>query len=164
MVDCFETMVQMEADRLANRKVLIIGTRFTASQRLYPDLLRVALPGVRTDAVAATALERAIARFESWNSADDTVLTDELRRAIGDADVVVLACTCFPMVTADLESLFPGVIFLDPGAYCAGPVQASAAAQDRKLHIKITGEVVSAARAANFAKSYLGKGDIECCT
>ncbi len=163
MVDCFETMVQMEADRLADRRVLVISTEYTASQRLYLDILCAAVPGVRTDTIAATALERAIARFESWDNADDTVLTSELRRAIGNADVAVLACTCFPMVTAELESLFQGITFLDPSAYCAGLLQASAATQDRKLRIKVTGETVLAARVADFAKSYLGEGDIECC-
>jgi glutamate racemase len=39
MVDCFEALIKAEARQLANRKVLLIGTAFTASQSLYPDML-----------------------------------------------------------------------------------------------------------------------------
>jgi len=163
MVDCFEAMVKIEADRLANRKVLIVGTEFTASQRLYPDILSAALPGTRIDTIAATNLERKIARFQRWTSDEDTALTSDLKRAIEQADIVVLACTCFPMVRTELESLYPEVIFLDPGAYCSGILKQSAVAQNRKLTIKVTGTVVSPTRVTEFAKSYLDNGVNKCC-
>lgn len=158
MVDCFKLMVKIEADLLANRKVLVVGTAFTASQRLYPDILSTALSGIRTETIAATDLERRIARFQPWNSG--AVLTNDLRQAIGNTDIAVLACTCFPIVTAELQSLFPGVIFLNPGAYSSGLLQESAIAQHRKLYIKVTGKVVSTARTTDFAKSYLGNMDV----
>jgi len=161
MVDCFNAMVKIEADRLANRKVLVIGTEFTASQRLYPDILNATVPGIRTDTVAATELERKIARFQTWDGAQDTALTNDLRRAIGNTDIAVLACTCFPMIAAELESLFPTVIFLDPGAYCSGLLNENAIAQHRNLHIKVTGKVVSTAQATDFARSYLGRGTVD---
>jgi glutamate racemase len=161
MVDCFKAMVQAETARLANKRVLVIGTRYTAGQNLYPDILNAALPGARINTVAATALQRAIARLETWDSADESVLTGELRCALDDTDVAVLACTCFPMVAAELESLFPGVIFLDPGAYCLGLLNENAIAQHRNLRIKVTGKVVSTALATEFARSYLGHGSID---
>ena len=160
MVDCFEAMVKIEADRLAGRKVLVVGTEFTASQALYPDILNAALPGVRIDTVAATELERKVARFEPWDSEGNSVLTNDLRQAIENTDIAVLACTCFPMVTTELESLFPAVIFLDPGAYCSGFLKEGDSAQDRKLHITVTGEVVATTRVIEFAESYLNKGCI----
>jgi glutamate racemase len=161
MVDCFEAMVEIEADRLADRKVLIIGTEFTASQRLYPDILNAACPGIHTDTIAATDLERAIARFQSLDIAGGSVLRSDLRQAIESTDIAVLACTCFPMVRAELESLFPGVTFLDPGAYCSGLLNESSIAQHRQLRIKVTGDVVSTRRVTEFAKSYLGNGSIK---
>jgi glutamate racemase len=154
-------MVKIEADRLANRKVLVIGTEFTASQRLYPDILSAAVPGIRTDTVAATELERKIARFQTWDGAQDTALTNDLGRAIGNTDIAVLACTCFPMIAAELESLFPTVTFLDPGAYCSGLLNENAIAQHRNLHIKVTGKVVSTAQATDLARSYLGHGTVD---
>jgi glutamate racemase len=160
MVDCLEAMVNLEADRLSGSKILVIGTEFTASQHLYPDILAAALPGARAQTVAATKLERNIARLHPWNDEDKSVLTDELRQAIASTDIAILACTCFPLVRARLESLFPDVLFLDPGAYCAGRLKGIASAQDRKLHIKVTGDVVSAQSAANFARPYLGEGSI----
>jgi len=161
MVDCFKAMVQAEQARLANKKILIIGTRYTAGQNLYPDILHAALPDVRVNTVAATELERVIARLGTWDSADESVLTGELRRALDDTDIAVLACTCFPMVQAELESLFPGVVFLDPGAYCSGLMNKNAIARHRNLRIKVTGKVVSVARATDFARSYLGDGSID---
>jgi len=160
MVDCFAEMVKIEAERLVNRKVLIIGTEFTASQRLYPDILSAALPGIRIDTIAATKLERRIARFQPWDSKADNALTSDLKQAIENTDIAVLACTCFPMVRAQLESLFPAVIFLDPGAYCSNLLKASAVMQDRKLSIKVTGKVVSRTQVMDFARSYLNNASI----
>ena len=164
MVDCFEALVRAEKSQLANKNVLVVGTRYTASQSLYPDLVRAAIPNARTSSIAATELERVIARFEPWDSTDESVLTRKLRLALQDADVAILACTCFPIVMGRLESLFPGVTFLDPGAYYAGLLPKHAAIRDQRLRIKVTGDVVSAKRAVDFAESHLGTGDIECCT
>ena len=156
MVDCFGAMVKAEADRLANRKILIIGTAFTASQMVYPDILSTAIPGVQVDSMAASALERAIARFEPWESVGSSALSDELRRAIENTDVVVLACTCFPLVRARLKCLFPQVLFLDPADACADLLNKSIPNQGRTLQLKVTGDTVASARVADFAKSYLG--------
>ena len=158
MVDCFEAMIRIEADQLANRKILIIGTAFTVSQSLYPDMLGTALPGTRVNTVAATELERNIARFLPYNSEGDSVFTSDLRQAIENSDIVVLACTCFPMAKAELESQFPGVVFIDPGAYCSGLLEEDNSGEERKLTVKVKGDVVSRARVCEFAKSWLGSG------
>ena len=155
MVDCFDAMVTAEAERLANRKVLIIGTAFTTSQTVYPEILSAAIPGVQVDSMAATALERAIARFEPWESAGNAALTDELRRAIEGTDVAVLACTCFPLVRARLELLFPQVLFLDPAEACANLLNKSTPNPGRTLQLKVTGNTVAPARVTEFARSYL---------
>jgi glutamate racemase len=158
MVDCFEALVTVEADRLMNRKVLIIGTAFTASQSVYEEILSTAIPGVRVASMAATALEQAIARFEPWESAGNSVLPNELRRAIENTDVVMLACTCFPLVRARLESLFPQVLFLDPGEACADLLSKGTLHQGKTLQLKVTGSVVEPARVTAFARAYLGDG------
>lgn len=155
MVDCFTAMTRNEMERLAGRNVLIVGTEFTASQVLYPDLLRASVQDVRVSTVAATELERKIARFEARSIDDESVLTEELRRALENTDIAVLACTCFPMVKAELETRFPGVEFLDPGAYAARLLAGSAASKDRDLRIRVTGDDVSADRVKEFAVQYL---------
>ena len=157
MVDCFAAMVEVEADRLHDKDVLVVGTDFTASQMLYPDLLRESVPGVQAHAIGATDLERKIARFQPG----PLELTDELTQAIGTADVVALACTCFPIVQAELNSMFPHVLFLDPGAYCPGLPQGSCESQDNRLRIEVTGDVVSRDRVTEFARTYLGDGTID---
>lgn len=156
MADCFEAMIRIEAEKLANRKVLIIGTAFTASQSLYPDMLKTALPGIQVSTVAATELERRIARFLPWDSDGDSVFTFELQQAIEDSDIAVLACTCFPMAKVELKARFPGVQFIDPGTYCPGLLDEDSSGEERKLTLKIKGDVVSRTLVSEFAESYLG--------
>lgn len=157
MVDCFEAMVRAESERLAHQRVLVIGTEFTASQDVYPDLLETNLPGVSVNMAPATALERKIARFQPWEDSDNTVIDPQLRHALENTDVAILACTCFPMVRDRLQSMFPGTVFLDPGAYCPGLLPDSSNGSRSELVIRVTGEVVEQARVLEFARSYLDK-------
>jgi glutamate racemase len=158
MLDCLKAMAEAEAERLAANKVLVVGTAFTASQALYPDTLQSILPGTQVATVAATELERRIARFQPVDSSGTSVLTMELRQAIENTDVAILACTCFPMVKDMLQGQFPGVVFLDPGAYCTGLLQETVKTQDRFLEVQVEGDVVSRERVIEFARSYLGTG------
>ena len=162
MADCFAEMVQQEADRIAGKNLLVLGTEFTASQSLYSDIIEEVCPGTSVSTFAATELERKIARFGSWEGGTDPTLTRELRRAIDRAEIAILACTCFPMVMEDLEAVFPDVLFLDPGAYSAGLMPGDAGNRDNTLSVRVTGEEVSSARVVEFAESYLGVST--CCT
>ena len=62
------------------------------------------------------------------------------------------------MARAELESRFPGVLFVDPGTYCSGLLDEDSSREERKLTMKIKGDVVSRTRVSEFAKSYLGSG------
>lgn len=162
MADCFAEMVEQEADRIAGKNLLVIGTEFTANQSLYSEIVAQACPGANVSTFAATELEQKIARFGTWEGATDPTLTGELRRAIDRAEIAILACTCFPMVREDLEAVFPDVLFLDPGAYSAGLMRGHAGTRDNTLSVTVTGEEVSSARVVEFAESYLGVST--CCT
>ena len=162
MADCFAEMVKQEAGRIAGKKLLVIGTEFTAGQSLYSDIVEQVCPGTHVSTFAATELERKIARFGNWEGEIDATLTGELRRALDRAEIAILACTCFPIVREDLEAVFPDVLFLDPGAYSAGLVPGHAGTGDKTLSVTVTGEEVSAARVVEFAESYLGVS--ACCT
>jgi len=161
MVDCFDAMVRLEAELLANKKVLVVGTAFTASQPLHAQILDRVIPGVCVDTIGATELERKIARFEPWEGVADPAITAELKNAIGNADVAILACTCFPMVRVDLEALFPDVVFLDPGAYCPALIEGHHEAGQKRLAIEVTGDQVPAASVVSFAKSYLDEESVD---
>jgi glutamate racemase len=155
MVDCFKAMLENESARLSDKRVLIIGTRFTANQRVYPDLLREHCAGVAVSTIAATELERSIARLEPWSAEDDSVITHALRAALAETEVAVLACTCFPMARSELEQQFPGVLFLDPGSYCPRLLEAPSAAQEQHLDLLVTGDAVAKERVLAFAEGYL---------
>lgn len=161
MVDCFRAMLKHEAGRFVNKRVLVVGTAFTAEQTLYAEAVDRVIPGASVDTIAATELERKIARFEGWDGAGDATLTAELKAAIDNADVVVLACTCFPMVQPDLEVMYPDVVFLDPGAYCSGLLASEGNEQHKNLSIEVTGDDVPAALVISFAKSFLDEESID---
>jgi len=160
MVDCLEALVRTEAPRLDGRRVLIIGTEFTASQSVYPGIFAAALPGVRVRTIGATDLERKIARFQSDENSLDALVGAALEQAIDETDIAVLACTCFPLARAGLEALFPNVLFLDPGEYCAGLLAQDGLDGKRRLSIKVTGDVVPVERVTEFAKTYLGSDSV----
>jgi len=160
MVDCLRALVQTEALRLDGRRVLIIGTEYTASQSVYPEVFAEALPATRVRTIGATGLERAIARFQIDENGMDDLIGPALAAALGETDAAVLACTCFPLVKAELESRFPDVLFLDPGEYCAGLLAQDGQDGRRKLSLKVTGGVVPAQRITEFAKSYLGSDSV----
>jgi len=160
MADCLAALVSAEAGRLAGRKVLVIGTQFTARQPDYPEILGSALSPARVSSIGATGLERRIARLQADEPGGGPLLDDALSRAIAETDVAVLACTCFPMVQARLQALFPGVLFLDPGAYCSGLLAQDAQDGKRTLSIRVTGDALPQARVTAFAKTYLGSDSV----
>ncbi len=160
MVDCLEAMVQKEAAVLTGRKTLIIGTEFTVSQGLYPEILRRSVSGTSVATIAATELERKIARFEPWEGQGDESLTAELRQAIENTDIAILACTCFPMVQADLAAMYPDVVFLDPGAWCPDLVSDESQVKCKQLSLEVTGNAVAEGRVFEYASSYLEVGSV----
>lgn len=155
MVDCFEEMVRAESGSLEYKKVLIVGTKYTASQNIFPEILTKGAPGVQVETIAATELERQVARIEPWDGETCSVLTSSLRQAIENTDVAVLACTCFPMVAVELRALFPDTIFLDPGTYCSKLLEKPDGDPAQELELRVTGHVVTEKQAADFARSYL---------
>lgn len=155
MVDCFRVMVKSESARLANKKILVVSTKYTASQDVYRDILTAEVAGVHVETIAATELERQIARIEPWDGESHEVLSNELRKAIESCDFAVLACTCFPMVESELQALFPNVSFLDPGEYCSEYLQMPNGTGTPELQLRVTGDVVKFSKASEFARSYL---------
>lgn len=160
MADCLEAMVRTEAARLDGLNVLIIGTEFTASQPVYPEIFATALPRTRVSAIGATELERKIARFQLEEGDVEPLVGAALERAIGEADAAVLACTCFPLVRSELESRFPRVLFLDPGEYCADLLKPDTAGLSRSLSIEVSGDAVAKERVTEFAKTLLGSDSV----
>jgi glutamate racemase len=154
MVDCFYNMTEMESSRLEGSKVLIVGTEFTASQPLYSDILASRHPGADVATIAATELERRIARISSL----EECISDDVTMAIKKADVVILACTCFPIIQDYLESLFSGVVFLNPGNYCPKLISSQNDNNEKDLKLIVTGNVVSASKVINFSKEYIDDG------
>lgn len=64
------------------------------------------------------------------------------------------------LVRSRLEALYPRVLFLDPGAYCAGLLNRTSDSKDKRLSCGVTGDVIPVGSVIEFAKSYLGSDSI----
>ncbi|MGW8268576.1 MAG: aspartate/glutamate racemase family protein, partial [Longimicrobiales bacterium] len=113
MVDFLEDLLCDSGSDVEGKTVCLLGTEFTVGQSLYPRLLaetgaRALLP------LPATRTERAIAHLRHDLPEERGVIQAEIGEAVKTADVVVLACTCFPLVGDLIRHLNPTVGLLDP--------------------------------------------------
>lgn len=67
----------------------------------------------------------------------------------------IAARTCLPVVQAELEAMFPKVMFLDPGACCAGPLRSTGEAQHGSLDFIVFGPRISRSLVGRFAGRYV---------
>ena len=99
---------------LRGERVCLMGTEYTVSSPVYAE--RIVSRGAR-DLVrlAATRTESAIAHLEHATEAGQEIIRAEIEDAIRNADTMVLACTCFPLVADLIRTIKPHVRLLDPG-------------------------------------------------
>ncbi len=147
MLDYTEALIRAKRDDIDGRNVVVLGTAFTAAQPVYADMLhRIARPESVTG-FAATGLERRVARLE-----DGPLFVDPgIEGALESADVVLLSCTCFPLIQAELEAAFPGTRFLAPGS------EATQTQSTKTLQLIVTGDVVQHSDVLQFARETLGE-------
>jgi hypothetical protein len=92
-----------------------MGTRFTVSEGTYEGLLRE--EGAREVVpLAATATERAVAHLEHESGRGARAIAGEIGDAIRRSDAVLLACTCFPLVSKQIRTMNPECELLDPAS------------------------------------------------
>jgi glutamate racemase len=113
MVDLVDALLGC-AD-LEGRRVCLMGTRFTVAQPLYRERLLKA--GARAVVpLAATVTEHVVARLAHRSREGRQAVAREIGDAIRGCDAVLLACTCFPMVTDIIHDLNPACLPLDPAS------------------------------------------------
>ena len=118
-----------------------MGTRFTVSQPVYRDrLMRAGAAEVLP--LAATRTERTVAHLRHETEEGRRTIVDEVGDTIRRADVVVLACTLFPLVGPLLLTINPGCLLLDPAAGIAGTLIGTWPAGTNRLTLGLTGRAV----------------------
>lgn len=114
MVDLIDKLLDKVAGELAGKRVCVMGTRYTVSRPVYASRLEAA--GVASVVpLAATRTERTIAHLEHASSAGRALIREEIAGGLDQADAVLLACTCFPLIADLVDAIRPGIRQLDPG-------------------------------------------------
>lgn len=141
MVRLLDRVLAAPASTVEGRRVCIMGTRFTVTQPVYRDrLLRAGAAEVLP--LAATRTEHTIAHLRHTSEDGRRDIVDEVGDAVRRADVVVLACTLFPLIGPLLLSVNPACRLLDPAAGIAGTLGGTSPAGTNQLTIAISGQAI----------------------
>jgi len=142
MVEFLEAILQAEGEGVRGQKVCLMGTEFTVSQPLYRRLLQEA--GAATfQPLPATQTERTIAHLEHGTLAGRATVIREIGPEVRAADTVLLACTCFPLVSDLVRELNPGVNLLDPARGVDGLELRAGGEGPNLLTVALTGDALS---------------------
>ena len=126
VVGVIEPGAQAAAQASKNKRVVVIGTEGTVASHAYQKALRL---------LGIDAHEKACPLFvplveEGWS---EHAVTDQVARIyldeafggeFGDADVLVLGCTHYPLIKPVLQRLEPGVTIVDSAESTARAVAA----------------------------------------
>jgi len=141
MVRLFDRALALPASTVEGLRVCLMGTRFTTTQPVYRDrLLRAGAAEVLP--LAATRTERAIAHLRHRSEEGRREIADEVGATMRRADVVVLACTLFPLVGPLLLSINPACRLLDPAAGIAGTLTGTSPLGTNQLTIALSGQSI----------------------
>ncbi len=154
MVDLLANTLAGEPGAVARRRVCLMGTRFTVSHPLYRGMLgragaREVLP------LPATATEGEIAHLRHHSREGRDRIRAEIGDTLREADTVVMACTCFPLVADLIEELNPGVRLLDPAEGIETLPGLGGRGGPNRLSLAVTGEVLTPGALLSLAPALL---------
>ena len=142
MVDLLDVLLTRQSADLDGKRVCIMGTAYTVGRPVYADRLRAA--GVdNLSLLAATQTERIIAHLQHQSAAALETINEEIGETLADADAVLLACTCFPLISELIEAIRPGILQLDPGREVGAVLPASDRHGPNHLTLAFTGDAVT---------------------
>jgi glutamate racemase len=115
MLDLFDRALVSARSRLEGASVCLMGTEYTVRHPVYHRrLLTAGAAAVRP--LAASRTENVIARLQHTSKQGQRAIAHEIGDAIRSSDVVVLACTCFPLISRFISDLNPACAVIDPAA------------------------------------------------
>jgi glutamate racemase len=138
MVHLLDRALALGATPIEGRRVCLMGTRFTVSQPVYIErLIRAGATEILP--LAATRTERMIAHL--WHTSDEgrRQIEAEVGDTIRRSDVVVLACTLFPLIGPLLREMNPALALVDPATGVDGVLRGAPGAGANRLTIAVTG-------------------------
>ena len=118
IVGIIEPVCRTMAEQFAgkNEKLGIIGTRVTVESGVYPATLQAFAPGLQLAQKACPLLvpliEEGLSGHEMVQLALRYYLDDFVRE--NSLDGLILGCTHYPLIRAQIEQLYPGLALYDP--------------------------------------------------
>ncbi len=142
MVDFLERLLLEEAGAVQGKKVCLMGTEFTVGQPIYGDRLREAGAGSLLP-LPATRTERAIAHLQHKSPGGKKAIVEEIQGAVREAETLVLACTCFPLVENLVRGLNPDIVLLDPAKGVDDLAGLEGREGPNRITVALTGEALT---------------------
>ena len=142
MVHLLDRALALGATPIQGRRVCLMGTRFTVSQPVYIDRL-VRAGAAEVLPLAATRTERTIAHLWHTSGEGRRQIEAEVGDTIRRSDVVVLACTLFPLIGPLLREMNPACALVDPATGVDGLLQGAPGAGANRLTIAVTGDALA---------------------
>ena len=140
MVDLLDRVLARHS--VSGESVCLMGTEYTVNSPVYAD--RIARAGAaEVVRLGATKTERSVASLQHETLAGRELIRDEIGDCISDADTIVLACTCFPLIGDLLGELNPRARLLDPGAEIRDVVDWPERGGPSHLAIAFTGDSIT---------------------
>jgi glutamate racemase len=142
MVDFLEATIGGHGPGLEGRRVCLMGTAFTVGRPRYGRILTGA-GAASVESLAATRTERTIAHLQHRSPEGRRVIRDEIAERVREADVVALACTCFPLVGDLIRELNPEIELLDPAVGVDRLALQGGGSGPNRLTVGLTGDVLT---------------------
>jgi glutamate racemase len=144
MVDLLDLLLLRAAAALGGKHVCVMGTEYTVGRSVYEQRLRAAgAAGVVP--LAATFTESAVAHLRHRTPEGRAAIRDEIGQSLSDSDAVLLACTCFPLVSDLIDEIRPGILQLDPGQEISRAAPAVDRGGANRLTLAFSGETMTQA-------------------
>jgi glutamate racemase len=144
MVDLLDLLLLKAGEALDGKRVCVMGTEYTVGRSVYERRLREAgATGVVP--FGATLTESAIAHLRHRSQEARAAIRSEIGQALSHVDAVLLACTCFPLVSDLIDETRPGILQLDPGREICGAVPTVDRGGPNHLTLVFSGESMTRA-------------------
>jgi glutamate racemase len=142
MVDLLHTLLGRKSTTIPDARVCVMGTEYTVGRPVYRKHLQNA--GAReVTSLGATRTERVIAHLQHTSTEGRRIIRDEIGNTLADADAVLLACSCFPLVSDLIDEIRPGILQLDPGLAACEVAPVDSRGGPNCLTLAYTGDAIT---------------------
>jgi len=145
MVDLLDRALAARAADIRGRTVCLMGTEFTVGRPLYTERLPAAGAGAVVP-LPATRTERRVAHLDFRSDEGRADIRNEVAGTVSGSDTVVLACTCFPLVTDILREVNEDLRFIDPAPEIRSIPGLEGGPGPNRLEVAVSGRVVDPER------------------